>query len=285
MNLRSRHAYCTSFVFPLVACLCLITLTGLAQSGTELKIEHRDLTADAPPATTTLKIDDGVLRVHQLNQPNEDLLFRAPAETVWLIDHGKKQFHKLTKGDLDGLADQVAGALAQVQEQLAALPPEQRAMVEKMMASQMPGGMPGSAAPAQTGRWEKVASGETVGRWTCDRYRYTVGDVSQREVWIAPMASSGVDPAAWTTMTKLGDLFKGFAEKMPMVIPKGQIDPAAWDLPPDLRTSGFPVKFVEFTNGLPSSETRFASIEAVSFPPETFALPEGYREVPFIAAP
>ncbi|MFQ3670758.1 MAG: hypothetical protein SNJ84_04810 [Verrucomicrobiia bacterium] len=265
--------------------LGLVTLlTTTIHAGTKLQVVHRDLAAGGEPATTTIKIGEGTLRVHQLNRPEEDLLFQAPAETVWLIDHQKKQFYKLTKNDLDGLADQVAGAMKQVQEQLANLPPEQRAMVEKMMQAQMPAGvsLPGAATPPRTGRWEKVASGETVGRWTCDHYRYLEGDTVQREVWTAPLNTAGIDPSAWTVMTQLGDLFKGFAEKMPMVIPKDQIDPASWDLPPDLRTRAFPVKFVEFNNGQPASETVFASIESTSFPADTFAPPEGYQEKSFL---
>ncbi|GAB4247118.1 MAG: hypothetical protein OHK005_13190 [Candidatus Methylacidiphilales bacterium] len=249
-----------------------------ARAGTELKIEHRDLIKGGDPSTTSLKIGTDALRVAQLNQPDEELLFRAPVETVWLINHRKKQFHKLTKGDLDALADQVAGALAQVQDQLASLPPEQRAMVEKMMQGNLPAGVPGKA-PSEPGRWEKIASGEPVNRWTCDRYRYLEGSAVKRDVWVTPIASAGIDPGAWTIMTKLGDLFKGFAEKMPMVIPKNQLDPSAWNLPPDLLSSSFPIKFIEFTDGQPSSETTFTSLETVTFPPETFSLPNGYQEL------
>lgn len=266
-----------------LATLTLIALPTLSiRAGTEIQIEQRDLASAEPATTISIQIGDQALRLQQKGTDGEEILFRSPEETVWIINHRKKQIHKLTKADLDQLATQVAGAFQQVQQQLAALSPEQRAAFEQMMQGQLPQGLGlgGTTEAPPPGRWEKVAAGETVGPWSCDHFRYRRGDTIQREVWVTPLSAVQVDANTWKTMAKMGEFFKGFAEKMPLVLPKDQLDPASWDMPPELATSHFPVKWVEFENGQPASQTTFVSIKSTSFPPDNFAPPADYQVVP-----
>ena len=50
-----------------------------------------------------------------------------------LIDDDGKTYNEMTKADVDRMGGQMDGAMAQMQEQMKSMPPEQRARMEALM--------------------------------------------------------------------------------------------------------------------------------------------------------
>ena len=66
--------------------------------------------------------------------PGNSVIFRD--QTMYFVDHEKKVCQKISKKELDALAGQLGAMMKQMEQ----LPPEQRAMMEKMMKGKLPGG-------------------------------------------------------------------------------------------------------------------------------------------------
>jgi len=76
------------------------------------------------------------------------VIFDGAKQTMWILNLDKKTYSEITKADMDQVAGQMSAAMAQMQEMMRGMPPEQRAQMEAMMRGR---GMPGmGAAPPQT---------------------------------------------------------------------------------------------------------------------------------------
>ena len=60
-------------------------------------------------------------------------VFDGTAQVMRMINYDKKTYTEMTKADVDRMGAQMAGAMAQMQEQMKNLPPAQRAQMEAMM--------------------------------------------------------------------------------------------------------------------------------------------------------
>ena len=74
------------------------------------------------------------------------ILFDGTRQAVDIVDVERKSYVEMTKADIERVAAQMQGAMATMQQQMANLPPAQRAQMEAMMRGRgMPGAAPASA--------------------------------------------------------------------------------------------------------------------------------------------
>src|SRR5262245_45963489 len=74
------------------------------------------------------------------------VIFDGGKQVMWMINDAKKSYYEMTKADVDRLGAQMNDAMAQMQAQMANLPPAQRAQIEAMMRGR---GMPAAAPPVK----------------------------------------------------------------------------------------------------------------------------------------
>lgn len=270
---------------PALMLLAAVLVAAPAWADSEIVLEVRSLTGESPASRSTIQLSSDSLRARQVDQSTDEIIFRSDRDLVWLISTSKKEYVAMTPQDLEALGQVMSAAMKQAEAAMAAMPPEQQEMMKKMMGGQLP---PGMGEPAKVSGpkpvWKKVASDVKVGDWTCDHYQSVAGTEIVRELWAAPLSSVQVDPASWNVMQKLGDFFKVLAEKIPMNPNQKQLDPSTWDVPPEIKTTSFPVKVVEYHDGKPAIETTFVEIKKTTFPAGTFDLPEGLTEKKLIPA-
>src|SRR5688572_3020033 len=78
-------------------------------------------------------------------------------DTIYVIDQADKSYVVLDKATMEQLGKQVGAAMEQMKEQLAKMPPEQRAQIEQMMGIQSGAGAGGWTMDAvDTGKSDKV---------------------------------------------------------------------------------------------------------------------------------
>ena len=124
--------------------VCLFAIIGLSFSGVlggvVVEMATKDL-ASKQEVVDKIYAQGKMLRI----EPNQDrttprpiLLFRG--ETFFIINPSNKIFYRIDEETVAGMHEQVSKAIEQMKEQLAKLPPEQRAMVEKMIKGGPKGG-------------------------------------------------------------------------------------------------------------------------------------------------
>jgi hypothetical protein len=195
-------------------------------------------------------------------KPAQAMIMDLEGQTITHVDYERRVYMTATVKEYaaamrEGMQT-ARDAMAQMQEQLKQLPPEQRRQIEEMMRAQQggarpaPGTPPGECVPNKidikpTGKRVTVAGFEATG------YEIFNNDVLDSEVWIAPAITAvrEIDPQ------KLEGMVKEMMAAFPSCPPKGQMfgaDPV-WRLMKD----GYPVRSSDKSNGHMTEVTKAES--------------------------
>jgi uncharacterized protein DUF4412 len=225
--------------------------------------------------TTETQIENTRMRT-EITGPNgrkNIMIFDGGAQVMRVIDEGAKTYSEITKADVDRMAAQMAGAMAQVQQQLQNLPPEQRARVEAMMQG-AGRGMAGIAA-AQRQEYHKAGGTDKVGRWTCEKYEGTRNGVKASEICTVDPSGAGFTPADF-------EVTKQFAEFMSKMMPQGLDRIFSLGSAGPTSFSGFPVKSVSYdSSGKVTATMELTDVSRQNFPESLWAVPAGLQKRDF----
>jgi hypothetical protein len=111
---------------------------------------------------------------------------------------------------MDKSAMQQAGQ--QMEQELAKMPPEQRAMVEKMMGG---AGKPPAASPSQEGTWTDTGQTETVGKYTCHLCESRFNGQLETQFCVVPTAILPGGDELVSAMRRVGKIARDLASAMP----------------------------------------------------------------------
>jgi hypothetical protein len=176
---------------------------------------------------------------------------------------------------MDAVAGQMNEAMAKLQEQLKNMPPERRAMVEKMMKGRMSGMGAPPPAPAPS---KVVATGRTgsAGGYACEVYEVSRAGVKHREMCVTGWANIGGGAGLGVVMKDMA----AFTKEMMSTVTKSMGVSGQPGNPFDFvdQVEGFPVSTRHFENGQLKSESVLESMEERSLDGSIFAPPAGYSE-------
>gem|GEM_PF-3407802 len=256
----------------------LFCLTAVSLSAATLQYESRSPSGEVQEQGSIL-FGSSALRIdhHEPGKPGESILYQAETDTVWLIDHDKKSYRQISKGEMDKLADSAAAALKEIDKHMAGLSPEQQALVKNMMGT--PPTTESKPVAAAKATWVKSAAGDKVGDWLCDHYQSTLGNQTDQEAWTLPPATLGIGPDNLGTFQSLMTFFNSGFTRFMQSSPAGNI-PAFAKIESDqaLGLSGFPVKILGYQNGQPHDVWIVTSADKAPVPADQFAPPENYKK-------
>ena len=262
---------------------CLPTFGGVAIAGSVITMEARDLTAEpSPPATVQISIDGAALRIDATGDPADEsgsLLFHSDAGEMTAIDHSRKQYVVMDEAAFEDVAGQIDDAMQEMREALAQLPPEQRAMAERMMKQRMGSMGPGAGAPTARPRAiEKTGGSDSVNGYPCETYAMIEDGRTTRDMCVTSWSNIEGGDAYARVMGKMA----GFFENMRRTFSRGGMDlmGSGSDVFTHMRDiDGFPVRSRSYDgNGAVVEETTLVSSESRDLDPVVFAPPAGYTE-------
>jgi hypothetical protein len=119
---------------PEVAVAFVAVLGSPMAAGAGILVTERTITGTTAQ-TGRVQIEGSRMRVESLGTegPRQTTIFDGGRQVLWIVNDDQKTYREMTKADMDRVGGQMAGAMAQRQEQMKNMPPEQRAMMEKMM--------------------------------------------------------------------------------------------------------------------------------------------------------
>jgi len=245
----------------LVAAVCVAASPPGASAG--VLIVEKTTTGGGPTQTHQVMIEKDSMRVEH-DTPSGDkgtVLFDGTKQVIRLVNHDKKTYTEMTKADVDAMSQRMEGVMAQMQEHMKHMPPEQRARMEEMMKGRM------AAAPVKI-TYRKVGS-DTVGAWTCDRYDGYQDGQKVAELCTVDPTVLGFVPEDFEVSKKLGEFFR-------RLMPQNADNVFRLGNAEDQGFSGVPVKRV-FTVGQRQTVTELTRVTREPFPASTFAVPEGFQ--------
>ncbi len=211
-------------------------------------------------------------RVGGNNGAQMSMIFRD--DIFLMINHNDKTYAVIDDAMLEQIGSRISSAMQQMEAQLAQIPPEQRAMVEKMMQGQMQGMLPQQdAASTPRLRVERGESSEWKS-YPCVKYSVYTGEVKSEEICAASHnAIEGVDDVM-QGFRKMSEFLKKLTESLPAAFggmaenPMNMLE----------QIDGFPVHTLHFENGELRGETSLDSVTEQMLEESMFVAPAGYAK-------
>lgn len=258
----------SSFVVPAL----FVLAAAEAWAGVVIEMEVKRPDTGDKPAVETIYAEGTNLRIDPGNDAGKTTaLFRD--ETMWLLSHEKKSGHKITKGDMEQLGSQISGMMKQMEAELSKLPPDQRAMAERVMKGALAAKMAGAGGPSGPQRIEAGAP-ERVGAYSCTPHTLYSGE---EKVWEV-CAGQGDLPAAATEAIQALRAMSEFTAELQEVLRQGpfsgMVDTSYSAMS---EVSGFPVRVRAFQGGKIWSESTLKSIASKDLDDAMFSVPVDYE--------
>jgi hypothetical protein len=192
----------------------------------------------------------------------ETVIVRLDKDMLYTLDPQKQTYSEMSFAELERTLQQASGqmdaAMAQMQKELAGMPPEQRQMVEQMMRERMPG-MHASTVPAEV---TKTNETRQINGYACTKYVIRRGQETLMTLWTTN------DIKDFSAMRKD---FDEFAKHLAAV---RRMD---GDLGQSMRqVEGFPIQ----TETGQGRKTLVTKVEKRAITASEFDIPAGYKKAP-----
>jgi hypothetical protein len=205
--------------------------------------------------------------------PGTTVIFRGDLNRTWVIATPTSNYVEITPEVVTAFAARLAAAQTpgsaeqqKLQERLAKLPPQQRALAEQQLRSLGAGAAAGQVAYAKTGQLKSVASGR------CEVYGKSVNGQKQEELCIASISSVGLTDADFRVL----GLFATFMGPLATSPVAPRADYFNWaDMNKAIGFSGIPLESTLLGNGQPTLQDTVQKIERANIAADAFDLPAG----------
>jgi hypothetical protein len=206
-------------------------------------------------------------------QADHDGIFRADRDVMWFVDHENKTYREIDRAAIDAFAAKMSQAMAKMKEQLASLPPEQRAMMEKNLGAMMPGAAP---KPAPKVEYRKTSETKSISGFDCTKYEREENGKVAAWMWVAPNSAIGLSSEDQAVFAKMGEFMQRMLSAMGPAVSEGVGDEFA----AVSKLGGWPILTQSLgEDGKVEEETLVESIAHDTISGSVFELPEGYKPV------
>ena len=254
-----------------VAAAAILALGTALQAANGVIITQKVTMGDST-RTTQVQFDANHMRAETPGARGESqvVIFDGAKQVLYIVNPERKTYSEMTKADADKLGAQVNDAMAQMQAQMANMPPEQRAQIEAMMKGRGMGAAMGGAAKPE---YKKVGT-DTVGKWTCDKYEGYVNGQKTMDLCTVDPKVLGFTPADFAVTRQMADFFS-------RIMPQGASRIFSIG---DLATQGYagiPIRTTTSMMGR-TSTSELQDIQRGSIPESAFEVPAGFQKEPFM---
>lgn len=247
--------------------------TGLVTAGVVIQYESSGAGQAGSKQAYTAYVEKDRLRI----DGDPDAIFRADKQVLWLLDTEKGTYQQMDAEQMKKVGSQVEGAMAEMERQLANLPPEQRKMAEQMMQGKMPGKAPGGTKKAEPRRiYRNTGKTETINGWPCVAYDANRGGEREQVVWVTDWKHIGLTADDFTVFQDFAAFLEHMAGPMAKSCSMG-FDQKLADKPSPDALPGVPIRTISFDGGK-ELVTEVKKIAREPVPAAKFELPSGLKK-------
>ena len=189
---------------------------------------------------------------------------------MYIIDEAEKTYIKFDKATMEALAKQISGAMDKMKEQLAKLPPEQRAQLEETMKT-----VPGMGGPDQKWTVEVVDTGKSdkVEGRACKVWDVKRNGELDDQLCVVPYAALPGKENFQTLFANFSKVFEEMAKSVPMLA--GMMTN---EFQAQAKVGGFPVRSRAYDRGKLVDEEQIMKVwREETVPASMFEVPAGYQ--------
>ncbi len=244
-------------------------------SGTEFSVKVEGLGAKKTISSQKIWIEKDRICLNLYSEGNKEALFiyRKDKDAIYMVDIAGKSYTEMTRADLKKMGERLQEAKAQMQAAMKNVPPEQRAMIEKMMGGQMAN--PEVKTPAKT---EFKKSGNSkVGPYAVTEYEVFDGGVKTALAYVTDYSSIQLSREDFSVLKDLSNFYQEFAQSLSFGALSKFRDMEKFqgiDAFP-----GFPVRMITLdSTGKEGMRVELADIKKTTIPASQFDVPAGFEK-------
>lgn len=221
-------------------------------------------------------VDGSKIKMTGFDEGAGEVIFDGKSQEMTVVNHKEKSYFELDREAIEEMSAKIGGAMAEMEAQLAKMPPAQREMMEKMMKDKMPG----QAKKLPEPTIKRTGESDTVAGYEAERVDLLTPAGETHELWIVPWdelkGSEGISDA-FTGMSQLFDKMMSAFSQGPMGGMISEQMKTGW-LDQMHSLGGFPVKTRELNRaGKVVSETALEGVDERELAASEFKAPKGYK--------
>lgn len=249
-----------------IAILAAGCCAAAAHAGVYVELVDHDVKANTTTLAQKMYVQGGLGRF--VDDSGRVSIIKGDA--MYVIDDKEKSYVVIDKATMEALAKKMGAAMEQAKQQLAKLPPEQRAMIEQQMGSTMlgEGGQKHTVEPVDTGKSDKV-DGRACRVWEVKRN----GELDD-QLCVVPYSALPGKENFQQVFANFAKVFEDMAKSVPMLagMMSNEFDAQA-------KINGFPVRSRSYENGkLGDVEQLVKTWREEAIPASMFEVPAGYKK-------
>jgi urocanate hydratase len=188
--------------------------------------------------------------------------------TFYIVDDEDKSYIMFDKATMEQLAQKISAAMEKMKEQLAQLPPEQRAQMEQMMPGMAGGDRKWTVDAVDTGKSDKV-DGRSCRLWDIKRD----GELDD-QICVVPYSALPGKENFQAMFANFAKVFEEMAKSVPMLAGMMTNEFSA-----QAKVNGFPVRTRGYENGTLGDDEQVMKVwREEAIPASMFEIPAGYKQ-------
>ncbi len=264
--------------------ICLLGFVAAVPSFADSILEFQSTEfGQGQPIVGTVQIstsgDNTRLEINSVSSAEAGgMIFHGARDEMIILDHAQGSYMIIDQARMNAMASQVSQAMTQMQEALAAMPPEQRALAEQMMQRQFPAAAPKQSPKQSPDIINALGSHGEVAGIECRNYEVMRDGRKVRELCMSDWDDIA---GGQETAEALKDV-AGFFESMRQAFSgAGAMD--AFDRQQELfghmnELDGYPILYRDFSaSGALERQVILTSARQEDVSPGFFKPPQGYK--------
>lgn len=242
--------------------IVVLTMLFVAPAVADTRLRYVD--EQSGEEQSAIAIKDSKVRMDDAGSPSWSL-FDTETRSLIVVDPDEKTWTSLDEEAMQQAAGQMNAAMAEMREQLEQMPPEQRAMVEKMM-----GGMADAGRMVET-KVDRTGTTLNKAGYDCAQVFMSVGSMARSELCVVAPDELDIPPADRQALDAMQDHMKKFADTMSNAFGAAG---STFDFGFD-SVGGIPVYIKQ--DDQPSAQI-LEDVSHSGVDADLFRIPQGYRE-------
>src|SRR5262245_10127334 len=246
--------------------LMWLVAAGVARADLVLTMETKDLTSK----TAATRVNEVMLAGDKLATQSEGsgyrMIWRSDKKRLFTLDPKTKSYMEFDQVTLQQMTEQMNAMFEQMKSKMADMPPEQRAMMEKMMQPK---------AGAKGGpKLEVKATGEksTIEGKPCTKYDLWVEGERTSEIWVTSWSEAKASKEDFAPMREMAAFLEEAMNSNPFLQRMASgLDWSGMD-----QIDGFPVLVRQLEGTTAVRETKFTGVRSKAIEAATFEIPAGW---------
>jgi hypothetical protein len=242
------------------------------RAGVEFTVTVENLGEKSPPATQKVWVEKDKIRMDISAEGRKAFfIYRKDKDAIFTVDPANKSYVEMTRADAQKVGEHMQEMRAKMQEAMKNMPPEQRAMMEKMMG----GEAPPATEPAAKIEYRKKGKGK-VGSRAVTEYEVLRSGEKTAKAYVTEFGDFQLSRDDFAVIKDLMAFYQSLAQnlKIGAMAQLGDID-----LYQDMDAfPGFPVRMVALdAAGKEKTRVDIAGVKKGSVAASQFEVPAGFE--------